>query len=237
MKINPYKYPFIVVEGIDGCGKSTLIEGIKKWDKENDIGSIFTKEPTDGKIGQMIREILDYNGCENNGRKVSAETLQVLYIKDRLEHRQIETAFLEYYPIISDRDFSSTFSYYYASHGNLGPVWISKKHEEILGDYFFTPDLVIILDLSAEEAIERFEKSGKKMDYFEKLEFLKKVRDGYLAFPRLIQEIYPRVGMDIIVVDAMQSPEEVFTESLYWIDKCFQAKLEATEYLKIFKKK
>ena len=237
MKINPYKYPFIVIEGIDGCGKSTLIEMLQKWDEKNGIGGIFTKEPTDGEIGQRIRMILDNDGRDDKGHKVSAESLQVLYIKDRLEHRQSEAAFLEMYSVFTDRDYPSTLSYYYASHGNLGFKWILSKHEKILGDYFFIPDLVIILDLQAEEAIKRIKKTGKKMDFFEKLEFLRLVRDGYLVFPRLIQEIYPESEMHIAVTDATQSPEKVFKDSLVWIDKCFQKKLEAAKYIKIFKKK
>lgn len=240
MKINPYKYPFIAIEGIDGCGKSTLIEGLQKWDKENKIGSIFTKEPTDGNWGQMIRFILNNDGYANiRGEKVSAEDLQRLYIKDRLEHRQSEAVFLEMYSIFTDRDCPSTPSYYYVSHVNLGYLgfrWIFREHEEILGEYFFVPDLVIILDLPAEEAIKRIKKSGKEADYFEKLKFLKLVRDGYLAFPRWMQEIYPEVKTRVIIIDAMQSPEKVFEDSMFRIDRCFQEKLEETEYIKIFKK-
>ncbi len=234
MKSNPYKYPFIAIEGIDGCGKSTLIEGLQKWDNENGIGAIFTKEQTNGEWGRKISLILGNNGRNSRGEKVSSEDLQIFYIRDRLPHRCNEAVFLEKYPIISDRDFPSTIAYGMA--GGLDSHCILRKHEEILGDYFFVPDLVIIPDLPAEEAIKRIKKSGKEADYFEKLEFLKLVRNGYLAFPRLMQEIYPRVGMDI-VVDAMQSPEKVFEDSLFWIDKCFQEKLEATEYNKIFKKK
>jgi dTMP kinase len=234
MKINPYSNPFIVIEGIDGCGKSTLIEGIKKWDKKHGIGSIFTKEPTDGPIGATIRRILNNNGCDVKGRKFSPEELQGLYILDRLEHRQAEAAFLEKYPIFSDRDFISTIAY--GVGGEVGFRWILKEHEEILNDYFFAPDLALILDLPAEEAVERLREKGKKADYFEKLEFLKEVRNGYLSFPRLIDEIYPDVELPCAVINASQSPEKVLKDSLFWIDKCFQEKLEVTEYIKIFKK-
>ena len=234
MKINPYPKPFIVIEGPDGCGKSTLIEGLEKWDKKNGIGAIFTKEPTDGKWGQMIRIILQNDGRDIMGDKIYPEDLQRLYIKDRLEHRQAEAAFLEKYSVFSDRDFPSTMAYGMAE--GLESGWILEEHENIMGEYFFAPDLVIILDLPVEEAIKRIKKSRKETDYFEKLEFLKRVREAYLSFPRLIQEIYPRVGMDIVIVDAMPSPAEILKNSLFWIDKCFQEKLEATQYIKIFKK-
>ncbi len=235
MKINPYKYPFIVVEGIDGCGKSTLIESLQKWDKQNKIGAIFTKEPTDGSLGKTIREILANDGQSSRGAKIDPKDLQTFYIKDRFGHRRMESVFLGKYPIFSDRDFFSTITYGLAAHIDLH--FLLRKHEEILGNYFFVPDLVIILDLPAEEAIKRIEKAGKEADFFEKLKFLKLVRDAYLAFPRLIDEIYPDVELPCAVIRASQPPEKVLEESLFWIDKTFQEKLEATEYIKIFKKK
>ncbi len=235
MKINPYKYPFIAIEGIDGCGKSTLIEGLKKWDAKKGIGSIFTKEPTDGGWGQLIRLLLRNHGYDIRGDKVQPYQFQEFYILDRLEHRQTETVFLGASPIFSDRDFVSNVAYGIAS--DVGCHLLLRRHEEILGDYFFVPDLVIILDLPAEEAIKRIEKVGKKADFFEKLNFLKLVRDGYLAFPRLIDEIYPDVELPCAILEASRPPEEVLKNSLFWINKIFQEKLEATEYLKIFKKK
>lgn len=235
MKINPYPNPFIVIEGIDGCGKSTLIEGLQKWDKKNGIGAIFTREPTDGDWGKIVRDILDNHGYDVNGDKVHSKGLQALYIKDRLEHRKNEVAFLQKYSIFSDRDFVSTFAYGMAS--GLAFHWVIGTHEDILGDYFFVPDLVIILDLPAEEAIKRIKKSGKEADYFEKLEFLKKVRDHYLAFPRLIDEYYPNIALHCAVIQASQPPKKILEDSLFWIDRCFQKKLEATQYIKIFKKR
>ncbi len=235
MKVNPYKHPFIIIEGIDGCGKSTLIGGIKKWDKKHKIGSIFTKEPTDGEIGQKIRKILDNNGCDDDGHKISAEDLQRLYIWDRLGHRETEASFLEKYPVISDRDFPSTSCYFNAAGGNVR--WVLSEHELILGRYFFVPDLVLILDLPAEEAMNRNKKAKKADDYFTKLAFQKRVRDAYLAFPQWMKEIYPEVKMRVVIVDASQPPDKVLKDSLFWIDRTFQEKLEATEYIKIFKKK
>lgn len=233
MKINPYKYPFIAIEGIDGCGKSTLIGLLQKWNKEGGIGAVFTKEPTDGEIGQKIRKILTSDGYDN-GKKVSPDDLQALYIKDRLLHRKMESIFLRWYPSFSDRDFFSTLAYGYAE--GVGHGWILQKHEEILGEHFFAPDLVLILDLTAEESVERMKKAGKNADYFEKLESLKKIREGYLAIPGWLKEIYSDANVCIAIIDAGQKPEEVFKDSFFRIDKCFQEKLKAAEYIKIFKK-
>ncbi len=223
MKINPYKYPFIVIEGIDGCGKSTLIEGIKKWDEKYGIGSILTKEPTDGYWGKMIRMILDNDGYDITGEKVSPKNLQTLYINDRLEHRISEAAFLEMYSLFSDRDFPSTVAYGVAA--GLSRQWILQKHEEILRDYFFVPDLVLILDLSAEEAMERLKKTHKQLDYFEKLVFLKKIRESYLAFAMTMGR--PPVGMgemNIQIIDAAPSPKKILKNVIPIIEEVFKEK-------------
>jgi len=225
MKINSYPNPFIAIEGIDGCGKSTLIEGIKRWDKKHKFGSIFTKEPTDGKFGQLIRKILENDGCDEKGQKVKPMELQMLYIKDRYEHRKTEATFLEMYPVISDRDFPSTLSYGIAE--GLDPQWILSAHELILGDYFFVPDLILILDLPAEEAIERLKKTHKQPDYFEKLAFLKKIRESYLAFSMAMGKLPVGMGkINIQIINAMPSPAKILKTALPFIEAVFRKKGE-----------
>lgn len=212
MKTNPYSHSFIAIEGIDGCGKSTLIGGLKKCDEENKIGAIFTKEPTDGEVGQKIRKILNNHGRDENGKKIYPEELQELYIYDRLKHRQTESVFLEGHPIFSDRDFFSTLAYGIAAGINFR--WILERHEIILKSLFFVPNLVFILDLPAEEAIKRIKKAGKAEDYFEKLAFLEKVRQAYLELPKIMEEFYPDVEIDIQIIDASKPPEEVLEKAL-----------------------
>lgn len=223
MKINPYPHPFIVIEGIDGSGKTTLIQKLQQWDNESKIGSIFTKEPTDGEIGREIREILKKDGLKRGGQKITAEELQKLYIEDRLIHRQMTAAFLEEFPVFSDRDFPSTLAYGLAE--GLDPEWILKEHERILEDFFFAPDLIIILDLEPEEAMKRSEKKGGRPDYFEeKLALREKIREAYLEFPGLMEKLYPDAKLNIQVIDASLSAEEIFKNTLAFIKKVFEMK-------------
>lgn len=235
MKINPYKYPFIAIDGVDDGGKTTLIEKIQEWDKVNQIGAIFTKEPTEGEIGQRIRKILTNNSCDEDGEEVTAVDLQRLYIKDRFPHRKTEAVFLESHPLFTDRDVSATFGHGMAE--GVDPQWIFSAHELILGDYFFVPDLILILDLLPEEAIKRAQKSGKVLDYFEQdMRLRRRIREAYLRFPTIAKKFYPDVKMNIQIIDASRAPDKVFEDSFFRIDRCFQEKLKAAEYVKIFKK-
>jgi dTMP kinase len=223
MKINPYKYPFIAIDGVDDGGKTTLIEKIQKWDKINKIGAIFTKEPTNGEIGQRIRKILANNSCDEKGEKVSATDLQRLYIKDRLPHRKTEAVWLESNPVFTDRDVSAAFGHGMAE--GVDPQWIFSAHELILGDYFFMPDLMLILDLFPEEAIKRGEKSGEIPDYFEReIKLRRKIREAYLRFPAIAEKFYPEIKLNIRIIDASPPPDEIFKTTLPFIEEIFRKK-------------
>ena len=146
MIINPGPNPFIVLEGVDGCGKTSIIKGLQKYfdDRPKIEKPYFTAEPTtDGEIGQRIRRILDNSGVDELGHKLTREELQTLFIQERLYHRRSEAQFLKRWPIISDRDWESTLAYYVSYGGD--PKWVVDKHEQIFceaGRDFFIPGTV-----------------------------------------------------------------------------------------------
>ncbi len=74
------KSMFIVIEGIDGSGKSTQIDLLQKRFQAEGKKAMITHEPTDGPIGKLIRSIL--NGHE----EVDASVMAALYLADRLDH-------------------------------------------------------------------------------------------------------------------------------------------------------
>lgn len=223
MKINPYKYPFIVLEGINGCGKTLISGKLQKWSKDNHVGAIFTSEPTNGEIGQKIREILGNNGYDEKGRKVAPEELQGLFIRDRLEHRKTEAEFLNIYSIFSERDCPSTFVFGMAE--GLTPYWILNEHNDILGDYFFVPDITFIFDVDPEEAVRRSNKSGNAAHYFEKeLTSRIKTREFYLAFPGVIKKLCSGFEKTIVIIDASPPPEKILKSVIPIIEEIFRKK-------------
>lgn len=231
MIINPGKNPFIVFEGVDGCGKTTLIKRLDKYFDERPklTKPQFTAEPTtDGEIGKQIRRILDNGGRDENGKKLSREELQTLFIMERLHHRRSEGQFLKCWPVISDRDWESTLAYYMSYGGD--PKWVVDEHERIFreaGKEFFVSDLTLVIDVPAEVAHGRQHAMGKSLDYFE--DNLAKIRlrvDAYRSLPKVIESLVPNIAGNIALIDGTCSPDEVFENVLACLREVFLRKAD-----------
>ena len=174
------KGKFIVIEGIDGCGKTTQIDEISKWLPISGLMSknsklVKTREPGGSLLGKKIRNlILDNN--KNNKPSSLAELL--LYSADRAEHvsKIISPALEKEDWVLSDRFADSTLAYQgYGRHINLE---IIKNIESIVcqGEH---PDLTIFLEISAEESILRRKNLVPDRIESEGVKFLQKVNEGF----------------------------------------------------------
>ena len=176
---------FIVLEGIDGCGKTTVAKLLAEK-----CNALVTKEPTAGskKIHQILR---------HHVTAPSPLEMQELYIADRLEHikRVIEPALAKGKNVICQRYALSTYAYGTA----FGVSQKDLKHD------FLEPDATFLLDLSAKDAIKRIEKRKKTKEYFEKEKKLEKIRKQYLKLAKQHKAI---------IIDAMPSPEVIVEEIL-----------------------
>jgi len=174
------KGKFIVIEGIDGCGKTTQIDELSKWLPNSGLiktGSklIKTREPGGSLLGKKLRElILDNN--KNNKPSSLAELL--LYSADRAEHvsKIIAPALNKNDWVISDRFSDSTLAY--QGYGRNINLEIIKNIESIVcqGEY---PDLTFYLEISPEESILRRKNEIPDRIESEGMKFLKKVNDGF----------------------------------------------------------
>lgn len=153
---------YIVLEGIDGAGKSTQIELLKEWLIANGLDVETVVEPTDGDVGKLIRKILTYpNATDDNIQK----TLGLLFAADRLVLMdKLEKLESENKVIISDRSFYSSLVY------QKPQEWIYE-----INKYAKIPDLVLLMDLDVATSVSR---CGKE-DTFENEEFLTVVKDAY----------------------------------------------------------
>ena len=171
---------FIVIEGIDGCGKTTQIDKISKWLPssgliEKNSKLITTREPGGSLLGKKLRSlILDNN--EDNRPSSLAELL--LYSADRAEHvsKIISPALNKKNWILSDRFSDSTLAY--QGYGRNINLEIIKNIETIVcqGEY---PDLTILLEISAEESILRRKNVIPDRIESEGIKFLEKVNQGF----------------------------------------------------------
>jgi len=181
----------INLEGIDGCGKSTQCKLLmEKFQKENE-NVVILKEPTDGKYGQKLWEML------KGQREATTEEILDLFVKDRREHvnEKIKPALDDGKIVLMDRYYYSTIAYQAAA--GIDVERIRKDNE-----FAPKPDIVLIFDLPVDLAMERV-RGHSVADAFEKEEHLEKVRKAYLNL-----EDDPLVR----IIDSTRTPEVIFTE-------------------------
>ncbi|MEM3503820.1 MAG: dTMP kinase [Nitrososphaeria archaeon] len=164
---------FITFEGIDGAGKSTQAKILYNRMKKEGTKVYLTKEPTEGRIGALIKSIIS-----NSKIKYDIRTLQLLFVTDRSDHvnRYIEPKLKKGYTVISDRYFFSTITY--GAAFGLDPAWLYN-----LNSKFPYPDHIFVIDTEPKEGIKRLNKRGHK-DYFEKELLLQKIRKEYKVLTR-----------------------------------------------------
>jgi len=188
----------IAIEGIDGSGKTTIAKNLKRELENKGLNVVLLKEPTDSIIGKEIRKILATNPNPDQRKMME------LYAKDRKINveKNIEPALRENKIVILDRYVISSLAYQ-STNG--------IPYEEILQENSFAPipDMVIILDLPEEIAVQRLVASGKNVDSFEKREFLKKVRGRYKDLSKKLKTFKGWEKTKIYLIDATKSVEEI----------------------------
>jgi dTMP kinase len=159
---------FIVIEGLDGSGKTTqatllaaeLAKTRKVW---------LTAEPSQGKIGSFIRKC-----CLYEDTRLPTEAEALLFAADRIEHLQaeIKPALAEGKVVICDRYTYSSLAY--QGSAGLSVDWIKTINARAL-----QPDFALFIDVSPQKVIERLQ---RKKSVMETLETQQKVREVYLRY-------------------------------------------------------
>jgi len=176
---------FIVLEGIDGCGKSTQIQHLSKWLPQSGLipeGSklITTREPGGTKLGNSIRELLLRNYNDNSPEPL---TELLLYAADRAQHvsQVILPALNNGHWVISDRFSSSTMAYQGFGR-DLNKRMIEKLED--IATKGITPNLTLLLDISVTESIKRRRNNSKDRMESEGEIFLERVSDGFKSLAK-----------------------------------------------------
>jgi len=157
---------FIVFEGIDGSGKSSMMKKVAKLFKDKGKTVWMTGEPTSSKIGKLARASLK--------RKINRRVMALLMAADRLAHTDdiIESLADPNKVILCDRYKYSALAYQTLS--------LAQETVETLNEGSIEPDIVLLLDVMPEIAVNRIGVRGSATDVFETLETLKAVRQNYL---------------------------------------------------------
>lgn len=169
----------IALEGLDGVGKTTQARRLAAALKSRGLTVVFTKEPTPGRYGRQLGQLL------RQGRSGLTPARELaLFTADRRDHvaQVIRPALAAGAIVITDR-------YYHSSMAYQGARGLDVSEIQRLNEAFAPiPDLVIILTLPLPQIMERLARRPTRVwDAFEQADYLKKVGEIYasLSGPQL----------------------------------------------------
>ncbi|KKW28333.1 MAG: putative thymidylate kinase [Parcubacteria group bacterium GW2011_GWB1_52_7] len=188
---------FIAFEGIDGCGKSSVLPLVERRLAESGFKCLITHEPRrESPWGRKIYKIL-----HGELPMISNLELQKLYVEDRYDHvvNEIKPALRRGEIVLADRYWLSTLAYGMISNALDDLI---NLHNEIFNGDFLKPDITFVFDLPAKTALERLKNISKGNDHFEQIDKLSLVRKNYLA-------LCQTVNANCAVVDASRSLDSI----------------------------
>ena len=172
---------YVAFEGIDGSGKSSIIEQLSKILDENKTENKIVREPGGTKVGEGIRELLlshDY--------KVDPLTEALLFCAQRsqLVNELIKPSIQNEIKILSDRSAYSSVAYQGVGR-ELGYEKIYQLNDIAVGGFW--PEKVVLLDIDPLVSLDR-QKVADRIGS-DKIEFFQNIRKGYLKLSEEFSEI------------------------------------------------
>jgi len=163
----------VVVEGIDGAGKSTVVRALAEHCAARGLSCVTSGEPTRGEWGMKLRRSM------TEGRLTLDEELR-LFLQDRAEHVEqlILPSLAAGKVVVLDRYYLSTAAYQGARGAD--PTVILEMNERFAP----RPDLVLLLDFDPDGGLARIRARGDAPNTFEEAEQLRAVRKIFLTLQR-----------------------------------------------------
>lgn len=196
---------FIVIEGIDGSGKSTQIENLKSYFQGKGLDVIVTREPGGTRIGEKIRWIL----LDPENREMESLTEMLLYAASRAQHvaELIQKNIDQGIHVICDRFVLSSYVYQGIARGI--DLDIVKKVNKIAMQGLI-PDITFFINIDDEEAFRRRLKrmSSDRIEN-ENKDFHFKVFNGYRQLAKDME--------NLVWVDGMRRIEDVTKDMIGYI--------------------
>ncbi|MFP3949258.1 MAG: dTMP kinase [Gemmatimonadota bacterium] len=167
---------FIVLEGIEGAGKSTQIRLLAEWMEEKGRPPLTTREPGGTDVGEEIREIL--LSWTHVSIPSATELFLILAARAAFVRDVVEPALERGDVVLADRYDLSTLAY--QGYGReLDLELVGRANDLATGGC--RPDLYLLLDIEVEAGLARQRRGGKEEDRIEGagIDFLRRVREGY----------------------------------------------------------
>jgi dTMP kinase len=194
------KGKFLVLDGPDGCGKSTQTRMLSEWIAAQGVDVVSYRDPGTTLVGEKIRDILLDVAHEGMGDNV--EVLLYMAARAQLWKEHIGPDLAAGKCVLMDRWLSSTCAYQ-GWAGGFGIEKVIKIGKDSLERIW--PDLTVVLDLDTETAASRMQRDLDRMEQKGDA-YHTKVREGFLKLP----DIEPSVK----VVDARGTVEQVHQDVL-----------------------
>lgn len=189
-RTNPYPGKLIVVEGIDGSGKTTQAKEVVKMLNKKGHDAAYTKEPTDQLIGQFIREKI-----LSGKYAINPLALQYLFNADRVMHMEKMEEFLKKgKTIVMDRYFWSSVAYALADLPNVKDWYLVSFSVLSFYHQFIAPDKTFFLDISLTTALERIKQSGKHAEIYDNGQALPKIAENYTKLIQAFPEMFTMIN-------------------------------------------
>ena len=188
---------FISFEGIDGCGKSTQADLLRSYLESKGEQVELLREPGGTALSEQIREIL--LNPNNDKMDPTTESILLSACRAQLTREIIIPALERGNVVICDRYADSTLAYQGYGRG-INLEWLEKLNAFATAG--LKPDITLLVDLPVDEALNRMQSKSFDRIEMEGIEFLDKVRSGYL-------ELTDRFSKRYFMIDGMETIEEM----------------------------
>ena len=196
-------YKFIVLDGVEGCGKSIQAQLLAEALTQRGYQIVTTHEPGGTPAGERIRQVL-----LDPALSMTALTEALLFCASRAQHiaQVIRPALEEGKIVVCDR-FSASTAAYQGYAGGLGFETFQELDKLATGGV--QPDMTMILDLDPEAGRQRKLEQSDNIDRIEQKsnEYHQRVREGFLQYAK-------HLGPAAVVIDADRPAQEVHAEIL-----------------------
>jgi dTMP kinase len=193
---------FLVIEGPEGAGKTTLAAGLAARLREAGIEPVLVREPGGTPVAERIRALL--LDPENSIGPVS-ELFLFLAARADLVARVIRPALEAGRTVLADRFELSTEAYQCGGRGLDRQLFLEANRAATAG---LAPDLTLVLDLPARAGLDRIRRGGLDLDRIE--------REGAEFHARVAGVFRNATGPGVRHLDAGRSPEQVLRDA--WLE-------------------